>query len=497
MPIRKTFKGGHVFGKYRGRPEDSLVEAGLSPKLIIPLKQGFGTEVRPVVVEGEKVRAGQIIGRDDAVVSSPVHSSAAGTVTEIKKINYFRREISAMVIDTSAAADQSVLRLEGASGERWRDLPDEKIEELVYLSGASSLDREGIPTRYKSSIIPPAEVSDVIVHGVGSEVYNLSLNVLLGGKRIFHLAESLGMLQRIMPRARIHLALGESYRQLGEQIAKLLSDPSSVRSYVCPSKYPQGYDEVLVPTILGKKFPYGYSAATIGVVVLNIQAALAVYDAVADGMPTVSRIMALCGPGFKSNPHVKVRVGTPLDFIVKNFRQEGLNPRFILNSPLTGPSLSDLSLPVDKTFTHIIAIPEDSKRRFMSFMAAGADMDSFSSTFPSAVSGRPKRADTNLHGEERPCVFCNFCREACPVALEPHFLYHHVKKNMIDESLLRYGIFNCIDCNMCSYVCPSKIPLAAEIKDGKEKLINMGCDQSLCVLPYFDLKGLEEYRGIK
>ena len=47
--------------------------------------------------------------------------------------------------------------MEGHSSD-WENLPVETIEELLYLSGVSSLDREGIPTRYRSSIIAPEEV---------------------------------------------------------------------------------------------------------------------------------------------------------------------------------------------------------------------------------------------------------------------------------------------------------------------------------------------------
>ena len=43
---------------------------------------------------------------------------------------------------------------------------------------------------------------------------------------------------------------------------------------------------------------------------------------------------------------------------------------------------------------------------------------------------------------------------------------------------MRLEIFNCIECNLCSYICPSKIPLATSIKEGKEKLIEQGFTSS-------------------
>tara|TARA_Y100000031_G_C7981920_1_gene275162 strand:+ start:273 stop:521 length:249 start_codon:yes stop_codon:yes gene_type:complete len=67
----------------------------------------------------------------------------------------------------------------------------------------------------------------------------------------------------------------------------------------------------------------------------------------------------------------------------------------------------------------------------------------------------------------------------------------------INETLMQHGIFNCIECNLCSYVCPSKIPLSQNLKAAKIKLIDIGCDQSLCILPRFNMKGLQEYKGVK
>ena len=56
----------------------------------------------------------------------------------------------------------------------------------------------------------------------------------------------------------------------------------------------------------------------------------------------------------------------------------------------------------------------------------------------------------------------------------PHLIFHYVQKDIVDETLLNFKIFNCIECNLCSYVCPSKIPLAEYIKQGKKKLTAEG-----------------------
>jgi Na+-translocating ferredoxin:NAD+ oxidoreductase RnfC subunit len=45
-----------------------------------------------------------------------------------------------------------------------------------------------------------------------------------------------------------------------------------------------------------------------------------------------------------------------------------------------------------------------------------------------------------------------------------------VKRAIIDATILRYGITRCIDCNLCSYVCTSKIDVAFLLRQGKARL---------------------------
>src|SRR3989338_3311708 len=201
----RGFRGGYKFTYYEGQVAPVLVEDDIPSKVMIPLRQGFGQDVKPVVKKGDIVAAGQIIGRDDQSVSSPVHSSINGVVEDIKRMNYFKRDV-AMVMIRATGSSKEISRLPGYAAE-WGRLSNEEIETLVYLSGVSSLDREGIPTRFKSSIIQPDDVKHLIIHGVGSEPYNISLDLLLDGRRLLNFFEGIKILKRIMRNSHVHLAL--------------------------------------------------------------------------------------------------------------------------------------------------------------------------------------------------------------------------------------------------------------------------------------------------
>ncbi len=488
----KSFSGGYRFKGFEGQPEDRLVPSDIPAKVTMPLSQGFGISLEPLVKVGDRVSAGQIIARDDSKTSSPIHSSISGNVTSIEKMNYFKREVTMVVIEGDGEEDHQ--RIEGYSPE-WEDLSPREIEELLYKSGVTSLDRDGVPTHFKTSVITPEEVEELIIHGAGSEPYNSSLELLLEGKNLFNLVEGIKILRKIMPQAKVHLALNREKKAIIEKIRELTSNLEKFEIYPVAPKYPQGYDEVLVPTLLNQEFPYGYSAANIGIVVLSIRVALHAFEAVTEGKPVIERTIALCGTSFRENPHIKVRVGTPLEFILQG-RLKSASCRIVLNSLITGFELKNLSLPVDRTFSQIIAIPENREREFLAFLRSGLKDDSYSHAFLASYLRTGKTPDTNIYGEERPCIQCGYCTSVCPVGIIPSLLYRQSRTG-INEILMRYGIFNCIDCNLCSYVCPSKIPLAQNLRDAKIRLAEIGCDNSVCILPRFDLKGLAEYKGVK
>ncbi len=492
-----TFSGGYKFVNFQGQPSSRLEELSAPSFALIPLRQGFGSQGDCLVRPGDRVEAGQVIGSSEQAVSSPVHATIGGVVEEVKQVNYFKRDC--VMVSIRGGGEQDIQKIPGARSD-WQKLTGKEIEKILYLSGVTALDREGIPTSMRSSIILPEEAENLIIHGCGAEPYNISHNVLLREKNLLDFVEGIAILRKVMPKCRVYLVLNRQYKKNSlEEIYKLTAKYGWLEIYLLDSKYPQGYDEMLVSAILKKKFPYGYSAANIGTVILNFQAVLLAYNAVTGGLPFIERVIALCGPAFREPLHIKARIGTPLKDIVSGRIKPGVIPRFVLNGLLTGPELKDLSLPIDKTYSQIIAIAENKEREFLAFARLGFKSDSYSRAFLAKFIPRgEKSCGTNLHGEERPCINCGYCEDVCPVRILPHLLSKYIRAGIIDETLMNLRVFNCIECGLCSYLCPSKIPLARHIKEGQEKLTISGCDRNQCILPYFDnLKGVEGYRGAR
>jgi len=482
MSKYKTFRGGYRFKNFQGQPDDVLENVPIPLQVKIPLWQGFGAEVDCLVKAGDKVSAGQIIGRSEQNVSSPVHATINGTVRNIIRSNYLDQSCLIVSIDGDGSSEYQ--KIPDASSN-WRQLSTDQIEDILYTSGVSALGYEGIPTRFNSSIIQPGDVENVIVQMIGSEPYNLSPRILLQDKKI--LVEGLQILHKVMPGANFHLALDNNHKRILQEVSEeFIKYEQNLKP-----KFPQNHKAILVKTVLGKRFPYGYSAANIGVVILDLQSVLQVYEAVVEGKPLIERTIALCGTALKKPLHIKARIGTILNDLIGSRMKDDIPARFVLNSLLSGMALDDLLLPIDRTYSQIMAIHENRDREFLAFIRPGSRRDSYSHTFMSSFLPEVQRTcDTNRHGEERPCISCNYCEEVCPVNIIPHILSKYVQRSIIDETLANLHIFDCIQCGLCSYVCPSKIPLAQHIKEGTEMLSEQGCTRDQCILHYFDnIKG--------
>lgn len=466
----KTFSGGYHFKRFEGQPENRLLSLDIPPKTVIPIFQGTDSAFELNVRIGDTVYAGQIIAQNKGI-SSPVLSSVNGHVAGVEKRKIFNREATAVTIESDGTSGFRII--EGSTAQ-WEGLSAEKIEDLLYRSGTASCGREGIPNRFTSSTIKPEVVRDVIIYGESTDIFNASLDLLLNEEHAPKFIDGLRILKKIMPRAAMHLAVSREQQGVIDTLSGVASKLEGCSCHPVAAKYPQGCTEMLLPAVLSRDLPGGNTAADIGVVILDIQDVLHVFEAVVEGKPLIERIIALSGSGFTENLHLKVRIGTPVECIVADRIKKAGGYRLILNSLMTGTRLPDISVPVDHTFFNIIALPEGNTRQFLAFIAPGFKKDSYSRTFLSSVLPIIKKCDTNLHGEQRPCVFCNFCRDVCPALIIPHLLYRYVERDTIDETLVNLKIKACINCNLCSYVCPSKIPVADYIRKGIEELMMQG-----------------------
>ena len=199
---RKRASGGYRFTRFSGQPQPDVVDAGVPPVVTIDLSTAGGTSIRALVEEGESVKAGQILARDDAALGNPTIATVNGTVAEIR-----RGRGSGTAVAIRSDGTDSWKTVEGYSGD-WKSLGADALEKLIYLSGASATVGGGIPTRFNSAAIEPGQVEHLLLQLVPAEVFNPDPSAVLDGRDLRSAAEGLGILRKIMPEAAIHLVGG-------------------------------------------------------------------------------------------------------------------------------------------------------------------------------------------------------------------------------------------------------------------------------------------------
>lgn len=479
---KKTFKGGFAFKGFQGYPLDNLETIGMPEAVRYPLRDTT-VLTEALVTKGDSVKAGQLLWQNDEITGSPVIATINGTVESVKPALWMGVKIPVITVKSDGTDDWTPVK--GITDDL-TSLEAADIEEALYFAGVASLGRDGIPTRFKTSSLSGNNVKHLIISHCEDDVYTADLGVLLAGNRLNDFNEGLILLKKIMPEARVTMVINGKNK---EWIDKLSSSPFDEMVQVKP-KYPQGMDELVTEAVTGKKIPSGCTPANASAIVLDVQAVLHSLDAVKNGKPLIETIVTMAGPGFANRSHVKVRIGTSYEQIVAGRVEEGEN-RYILNSAMTGTALTDLTYPVESDCSILIALKEERVGEIMLWTKPGFRKHSIMHTMANSLVPLGKINNTNMNGEERACLSCGNCYNVCPAGLYPTQLFKYVERDKVDETVMRYGIFKCIDCNLCTYVCTAKIPLANFIKEGKAKLMEDGYASDKEILSAYGLKETE------
>ncbi len=466
----RTFPGGYVFKLFKGAIEPGLTvgDVAFPSRVIVPLSQGFGAEVPSLVKESDPVVAGQIIGRDDETVSTPVHAPVSGRVAGFSKVARPGGEVTA--VEIAADGSREWQRLERTYGDPAAADP-KQLAETLYLGGVTALASKGIPTHLNSSPVGPDGVETLLVSAVHSEPYAMPNDVVLG-PNVAAFASGVRLLGRALGGVRAIVGLDERDAALAPELESAFSG-DGVEVVLVPAKFPVEYDEVLTEVLLRRAVPDGKTGLDVGALVVDVQACLAAHAACVEGQPVIERLIALGGTGYSETAIVRARVGTPARQVVEGRLVEA--SVLIENGALAGRLVpdggADEAWPVTRATWGLTALYEDTSRPLMGWMAPGFDFDSTSRVYASGyIPPKARRADTNLSGELRPCIQCGYCAEVCPRDLLPFHLDRLLSVDAIDEAE-EMRLFGCIECGLCSYVCVSKIPLMTHIIAGKRHII--------------------------
>ncbi|GAA0693498.1 electron transport complex subunit RsxC [Vreelandella titanicae] len=420
------FPGGIYPPERKQRSNQSaLIETPLPRRVTLPLQQHSGQPAKPCVAQGNAVKVGSVIAKREGMVSSALHASISGTVSEV----------STTQISIEGDGQDEWLRLPPLV---WQNVEPHALLERLNESGIVGLGGAGFPTHIKARVVEQHTIHTLVINAAECEPY-ITADDLTLRHYANEVLEGAQIIAKLCGAQHIVIGIEDNKPEAIDALKQALtnSQPVPVELAVIATRYPSGGERQLIKKLLDLNVPSGGLPADVGVLCHNPGTLLAILHAVRDGQPLVSRVVTLTGEAITQPGNRWVRLGTSVRELLE---QAGLNTpelhQVIQGGPMMGTPLLTLDTPVTKLTNCLIA----------------ATLEELP----------PPPA-------ESPCIRCGECESVCPVALLPQQL-HWYARAQDDAKLERYHLFDCIECGACSYVCPSHIPLVVDYREAKSRL---------------------------
>ena len=412
----KTFKGGihPPYNKERSRYL-SIENLEGSKEMIFPLSQHIGAPASPVVKVGDRVCTGQLIAAASGFVSANIHSSVSGTITAIKPcLHPNGAEVMSIVIENDFKYEKDSSVTANSSSDM---LSTEEILEIVRNAGIVGMGGATFPTHVKLS--PPADkkIEAVIVNGAECEPYLTSDHrVLLESPE--GVLKGLKACMKALNVTVGYVAIEDNKEDAIKTVSETAKAFDCITVVPLKTKYPQGSEKHIIKAVTGREVPSGGLPADAGVVVINVDTANSISTAIDTGMPLITRIVTVGGDAMKEARNFRVRIGTPVKDVIEAAGGFCAEPdKILLGGPMMGTAIASTEVPIIKGTGAVLA-------------------------FTKKAAPTPGK-----------CMRCGKCVDACPMHLQPLLLRAYGKKGDLDM-LKKLNITDCIECGVCSYLCP-------------------------------------------
>jgi len=437
-PRAKSFHGGlKLNGHKLESTAGTLRTAPVPARLILPLNQHAGRAAVPVVNPGDRVLGYQEIARPDGEISCSLHAPTSAIVLGVQRLP---------IPHPSGLMGDCLVLEPDHKNEFGNFLPSLDPESLdlptllkrVSDAGIAGLGGATFPTATKLAGAAASGGITLVINGAECEPYiscddmlmrERADQILLGAKIVL---DTLGAQRALVAIERDKLkaldAMSAAIERLGDprfQLEKLFTI------------YPAGGERQLIQVLSGKEVPAGKLPIDIGYLCQNVATLAAIYLAVKEGQPLVSRITTVTGSGIAEPGNYLTMLGTPLETLAES--AGGYTPkasRLIMGGPMMGIALASDEVPVVKATNCVLVLQEDEVR---------------------------------ASGDQMPCIRCGECEQICPSQLQPQELYWHIRGNDLagaDE----LNLSACIECGCCDFVCPSHIPLSQYYRFAKSQV---------------------------
>ena len=428
--LKKSFKGGAAVPHRKNTANCETVKMGVPEKVVIPMLQHVGAACEPVVKKGDAVKVGQLIGFSDKFVSSPIHSSVSGIVTNVAPMLYpggFYVPSVEIKTDGNQEVHESVKPPAYSNNK--------ELMEAIRQSGLVGLGGAGFPTHVKLSPPPDKKIDTLIINAAECEPYITSdyREIIENSRGVM---DGINIVRELLGVDRVLIGVEDNKPEAIKELKGLAGTDGRIEVVELKSRYPQGAEKMLIYSTTGRKVPPGKLPMDVGVVVMNVNSVSFISEYVKTGMPLIKKRVTVDGSVVKNPSNVEVLIGTQLADVFEfcgGFTSEV--HKVLMGGPMMGIAQHSLQTSVVKHTNALLAFGKEEAKQY----------------------------------KESACIRCGRCVEACPMNLLPLYINLNSLAGDVEE-LKKYHPNDCIKCGSCSYVCPAKRHLVQSVRLAKNLL---------------------------
>lgn len=320
-----------------------------------------------------------------------------------------------------------------------------------------------------------AQADTVIINGAECEPL-LRVDQQLMTIRAADLLDALELIVDAVGASRGVVYLKEHYHEAVKALEQVISAHPRLSIHKVAAFYPAGDEQVAVYEVTGRVVPEGGIPLNVGVVVSNVETVLNVLDAVRKGKPVIDKYVTLTGE-VRTPKTVKVPLGITVAEILELAGGPTVKHFKVINGgPMMGRIVS-LDSPITKTTKGLIVLPEDHPL-----------LHSLDRPIPKM-----------LRDARVACMQCSMCSEVCPRGLLNHRIQPHKMMrlaaygSLCDPSYTPMNAYLCCGCRLCEYACvmglqPWKLNNTLKGELGKRGIRNSLHNQPKKAAPFREYK---------